>query len=1538
MVRVTNRYSAREAGKAALSALILSSTALTPLHSVAAELPTGANVAAGQADIVTNGSQMLVNQGGENAIINWESFSIGGGAGVTFNNGTGATLNRVLGASTSNIDGLLQATGDLYLINQNGIVVGKDGVIETGGKFVASTLDINDADFLDGGDMTFSGNSAASVVNLGKVGSLGGDIAIIARHITNEGELNAENGTVGLAAGREVLMHDTSLDGGMFVVKVGDADSSITEAGIINAATAELRANGGNIYALAGNNGGAINATGVSASGGRIFLTAGNGKVRVAKKIRATRSGNGGSIFLNADEVSIGGLLQADGENGFGGQIDIGGTDISLESATVDASGTQGGGRIRIGGAFQGGDFTGLTTANYILADANTQIKADAISMGDGGEVVVWSNENTDFYGFISAHGENGGSAEVSGKNTLDFAGQVDLGGTSGNDGILLLDPSDFTIDATQATTISNALLTANVVVSTNASGAGNGDIFVNSAITQTTKNDLTLLAHHHIVGNASIQIDGTGDLNLVAGWDGSSGFSGSSGVAANSTVNWAAFNSNSYGNGSGSVFIGDGTHATGLAFGSSGGTTSIMAYGVDLTGSSTANAYSQVGFAGAASGAIDLQLKGDLNLVGGAGTNTHAQIGHGSASGGVSGNIQGNISVVAGGKTSLEANTGGYRIGHKISGSVSSANVALITNGLSVTGGDFATMIRQDLIGGDVLVANTHTQIKDANQSSPDFTDDIIFDGPGYSDSFDTDHSLSFLATGEVTFEKSLQIEGTGNINLVAGWDGTTGLNLSGFPLLNLTDIATNANAYGYSQGDNGDLNIREFNNSNNVHVGTWMGDVNVFAHDLDVAGASNGSSSRLGAYANADVSLSGNINITVADDVVVRGGSGDGASAAIGHAFGDAGGSISGNIKITSANDQNYNEVIVAGGDGKYAAAMIGHESYDGGATGLIKIVGEDVYVGSLRGSHAAGQFASAQIGHIGSPFDSNYSASGNIEIDASGNLIVVGGEAEHTGGLVGHYGINTDGDIKINTMTNGDNVYIGFDDYGYVTQGDQSTAQIGHYAFEDAQGSININALDQFVVVGGDGSASFGQVGHFAINSASGNIIVSSSNEAFVVGGFGAHSGAQMGHRGAASINGNIALTATNDVFIRGDMGTTAAGHVGHYGMYDISGNIDVTAGGIIDLLGGSGSTAAGLIGHYNNGIDPQYIVQGSINAIAGGEFTIEDGTGVDALAWIGHQAPRTTVANADVFVQASAFDRDSNSTVAAGDLGRFNKEIMVGDIPSGNFTLVATGSGLLLQDPAYNSPFQLLVSVNNDLVLGNGATFTNTGSGNIVMAAGGNFHNDTGSLTPLQTAGRWLVYSTRPDTNRNDIEITNWDFLRFSTSFNINDPVPASFSSGNGLIYSVTPVLNLVASDEMINFGQTPNPTVSRSITVNGANVNPADFGLAIVQSNPDFSYAAFVPFVSGVPSPGNYVGGLIPEGQLVISYYGILTNIDAGDLDVSDPTIVVGTPGTNTPTRSKVTFGVCSPSEDDLRIGPYDRNSGQICTLLPTEED
>ncbi|MGC7532504.1 filamentous hemagglutinin N-terminal domain-containing protein, partial [Pandoraea pneumonica] len=60
---------------------------------------------------------------------------------------------------------MLSATGSVYLLNPNGVVIGKSGVVNTGGNFLASTGRISNEEFLAGGTLNIGNMSSAKVVS-----------------------------------------------------------------------------------------------------------------------------------------------------------------------------------------------------------------------------------------------------------------------------------------------------------------------------------------------------------------------------------------------------------------------------------------------------------------------------------------------------------------------------------------------------------------------------------------------------------------------------------------------------------------------------------------------------------------------------------------------------------------------------------------------------------------------------------------------------------------------------------------------------------------------------------------------------------------------------------------------------------------------------------------------------------------------------------------------------------------------------------------------------------------------------------------------------------------------------------------------------------------------------------------------------------------------------------------------------------------------------------------------------------------------------
>lgn len=109
------------------------------------------------------------------------------------------------GFKASNIQGALNANGQVFLINPNGVLIGQGAQVNVGG-LVASTRGISDEDFADG-RYQFSGKSAVEVINDGKITTAeGGYVALLGARVRNNGEIVANGGAVALAAGNDFTL------------------------------------------------------------------------------------------------------------------------------------------------------------------------------------------------------------------------------------------------------------------------------------------------------------------------------------------------------------------------------------------------------------------------------------------------------------------------------------------------------------------------------------------------------------------------------------------------------------------------------------------------------------------------------------------------------------------------------------------------------------------------------------------------------------------------------------------------------------------------------------------------------------------------------------------------------------------------------------------------------------------------------------------------------------------------------------------------------------------------------------------------------------------------------------------------------------------------------------------------------------------------------------------------------------------------------------------------------------------------------------
>jgi filamentous hemagglutinin family protein len=476
--------------------------------------PQGAQVVHGSVTIQHPDANTLEIHNSQNAIINWQSFSIGAHETTRFvqPSAASAVLNRVVGQDPSQILGTLQSNGRVFLINPNGIVFGAGAVIDTAG-LVASTLNMTDQNFL-AGNYSFAGETGR-IVNQGYIRA-SQNVYLIAPQIENGGVIETtDGGQVILAAGKQVTL--TSWENPTVQFEIQAPEDSVVNLG-------QIKAGGGAARVFAGTirHSGEIRADSVRVGDdGTIELVA-RRELRVESTAVISANGsNGGRIRIESKESDtiLLGKVQAKGNDGQGGSVQVLGDRVGLfGEAEIDASGRTGGGEVLVGGDFQGkGE---VRTARQTRMTRNAVIRADAGETGDGGKVILWADEHTEAYGNISARGGaqggNGGFVEVSGKQTLGFDAWVDTTAPLGENGLLLLDPNDLTIvnDSGQNfTDVDGGDGSINF-----SDGGAATNVSINAASLDRTSNVL-LQANQDVIFLADVAINNTGvTLDVQAG------------------------------------------------------------------------------------------------------------------------------------------------------------------------------------------------------------------------------------------------------------------------------------------------------------------------------------------------------------------------------------------------------------------------------------------------------------------------------------------------------------------------------------------------------------------------------------------------------------------------------------------------------------------------------------------------------------------------------------------------------------------------------------------------------------------------------------------------------------------------------------------------------------------------------------------------------------------------------------------------------------------------------------------------------------
>ncbi len=399
--------------------ILLSGWIASGTPTVAFAAPEGEQVVQGDVSFAREGALTTI-EAGHNAIIEYSRFDIASHETVRFiqPSETARVLNRVLSVDPSLIDGSLLANGQVIIVNPSGVFFGPGSFVDTASLTVVAGS-LSNQDFLGGvdhfqqlsGPVENYGEIHANVVNL------------VGRYAANHGAIVAEDGLITMVAGESVILARLgermavrlSAEGGP---PADPGTPGVANQGRLDAGSGAVRLAAGDIYSLAVFHDGTTRASEIALGGG------GEGLVQVA------------------------GTLDASNAEGVGGRIEVLGDKVAVADATLDASGSAGGGEILVGGDSQGGG--GLPSARRTYVSAEATLRADATQRGDGGRVIVWADEAAWIHGEITARGGpeggDGGFVETSGRKHLSVTKAADASAPAGQGGTWLLDPEDVRI------------------------------------------------------------------------------------------------------------------------------------------------------------------------------------------------------------------------------------------------------------------------------------------------------------------------------------------------------------------------------------------------------------------------------------------------------------------------------------------------------------------------------------------------------------------------------------------------------------------------------------------------------------------------------------------------------------------------------------------------------------------------------------------------------------------------------------------------------------------------------------------------------------------------------------------------------------------------------------------------------------------------------------------------------------------------------------------------------------------------------------
>ncbi|MFB2970250.1 filamentous hemagglutinin N-terminal domain-containing protein [Aerosakkonema sp. BLCC-F183] len=342
--------------------------------------------------VTPQGNTLLIEggtQAGNNLFHSFQQFSVPENGTAYFNNlqAIQNIFSRVTGTSISNIDGIIQANGsaNLFLINPNGIIFGRNASLNIGGSFIASTA--NSFIFQDGSQFSAINPQSPPILTVNvpmglQLGATPGEIVV-----------KGEGHNLRIDEETQLVTRDISSSG--------------------------LKVTAGNTLALIGGNiiidGGILTATDgkieiLSAVNGQASLINSNGQIAIRQEeisqqyvdiqllnaASVAASGNGASIQVQGRQISLrdrSTILTISEGNEQVGNLTVFATD-AIELTDIEPQGNFRSGLFALVNKGANGNGSNLTVQTNNLIVNGGEINASTLGDGNAGNVSIRAGES----------------------------------------------------------------------------------------------------------------------------------------------------------------------------------------------------------------------------------------------------------------------------------------------------------------------------------------------------------------------------------------------------------------------------------------------------------------------------------------------------------------------------------------------------------------------------------------------------------------------------------------------------------------------------------------------------------------------------------------------------------------------------------------------------------------------------------------------------------------------------------------------------------------------------------------------------------------------------------------------------------------------------------------------------------------------------------------------------------------------------------------------------------------------------------------